>query len=898
MSPRPTRKAPRPIAPFPATANTVNTVNVSGQLDVQLGTGVTRHHNGDEDDDGGRERRYGAQDGGPSLVPGSLVAQGADEGASGSTSRGGIVVTRQVTVEVQPLSRSTGERRSARVRGRERDRDEKPDGGRPERLERPAEHVNVDGQQAAGQGSDGAVEQEVEKLVGLPSSGTEVTGTGYRPASTSGQPSAAIPQPTESGISGNKPQAKVSSSTTTIAKLAKPAPPRKSTPRTKPPVQPRGTSSIPTTNLAAASAPTSTSTSTDPKYKGKPIERRVLPARIRRAAGGGLDGMRDVEEMVVDWLQRWGEPVTTPPDGLPILLTTLPLEMLNPPPVFTPTYSSSGQEQSNGPPITLTPSRKIDPASAGIVTVKMEGADALVDVKGENTLGKEEMIETPGWVMVKPGEDDEQEAREELENGPFIGIGSRPGTGTGGVGKGKGIVSPVKRLRRMHDEPEEDTSDAHYIQLHRKHEAFERRQRLREKEKLQFERYKLRSRIDLLRNLSKPAWASIVATILARDEDGWKSGRAKVGKEGEEWLRRRLLKEGEEVMKRYEELLPPENRKHKAGAGVNTHQHHLPTDATPNSTRFPSPSGSTCASRIQSLTPEPTVLPARVAALRDPVLGSTGKRKRSSMGTSKGRPSSALGERNRDRTENGNEKSDGVQEEEGDSSGWKKVAKTYTGKKQSVQSTRRPDVDGNGSEGEAQVMNDGDGDGNGDGNGEGAEQPWNQNSLLDPMSSSHRPPQVSASPPRSPPFFPPLTASGLPCLIEAASRRESALQEAKASKARAAEPRKGRLISWEKTRTSTRLGVVSPFGLPIPGVVEYKYEFTLTEEEDFWPIIAEREATANRHRRESLLGQTGMNGLENVGTSSNGSVHNEGSTRQVEQTAVSGTEKMENIVVL
>lgn len=453
MSPRPTRKAPRPIAPLPATANTVNTVNVSGQLDVQLGTGVTRHHIGDEDDDGGREGGYGAQDGGPSLVPGSLVAQDADEGASGSTSRGGIVVTRQVTVEVQPLSRSTGERRSARVRGRERDREEKPDGGRPERLERPVEQVNVDGQQAAGQGSDGAVEQEVEKLVGLPSSGTEVTGTGYRPASTSGQPSAAIPQPTESGVSGNKPQAKVSSSTTT-AKLAKPAPPRKSTPRTKPPVQPKGTSSIPTTNLAAASAPTSTSTSTDPKYKGKPIERRVLPARIRRAAGGGLDGMRDVEEMVVDWLQRWGEPVTTPPDGLPILLTTLPLEMLNPPPVFTPTYSSSGQAQSNGPPITLTPSRKIDPASTGMVTVKMEGADALVDVKGENTLGKEEMIETPGWVIVKPGEDDEQEAREELENGPFAGIGSRPGTGTGtgGVGKGKGVVSPVKRLRRMHDE--------------------------------------------------------------------------------------------------------------------------------------------------------------------------------------------------------------------------------------------------------------------------------------------------------------------------------------------------------------------------------------------------------------------------------------------------------------
>lgn len=167
--------------------------------------------------------------------------------------------------------------------------------------------------------------------------------------------------------------------------------------------------------------------------------------------------MRDVEEMVVDWLQRWGEPVTIPPDRLPILLTTLPLEMLNPPPVFVPTSSStsSWQEQSSGgPPITLTPSRRIDPASTEMVTLKMEGTgkDALVDVTGENMLGKDEMIETPGWVMVAPWEDDEQEAREELENGPFLGSGTGTATGTGGIGKGKGIVSPVKRLRRMHDE--------------------------------------------------------------------------------------------------------------------------------------------------------------------------------------------------------------------------------------------------------------------------------------------------------------------------------------------------------------------------------------------------------------------------------------------------------------
>ena len=38
----------------------------------------------------------------------------------------------------------------------------------------------------------------------------------------------------------------------------------------------------------------------------EPIK-RVLPPRIRRAAGGGADGIRELEEMIVDWLERWGE---------------------------------------------------------------------------------------------------------------------------------------------------------------------------------------------------------------------------------------------------------------------------------------------------------------------------------------------------------------------------------------------------------------------------------------------------------------------------------------------------------------------------------------------------------------------------------------------------------------
>lgn len=44
------------------------------------------------------------------------------------------------------------------------------------------------------------------------------------------------------------------------------------------------------------------------KAKGpEKTERRVLPARMRRAAGGGAEGIRDIEEMIVDWLERWGE---------------------------------------------------------------------------------------------------------------------------------------------------------------------------------------------------------------------------------------------------------------------------------------------------------------------------------------------------------------------------------------------------------------------------------------------------------------------------------------------------------------------------------------------------------------------------------------------------------------
>jgi len=69
---------------------------------------------------------------------------------------------------------------------------------------------------------------------------------------------------------------------------------------------------------ASVSTPTSVRVSRD-KGKGKALEpsrtgtgdvnrpgKRVLPARIRRAAGGGQEGFRDLEDMIVDWLDRYG----------------------------------------------------------------------------------------------------------------------------------------------------------------------------------------------------------------------------------------------------------------------------------------------------------------------------------------------------------------------------------------------------------------------------------------------------------------------------------------------------------------------------------------------------------------------------------------------------------------
>lgn len=73
----------------------------------------------------------------------------------------------------------------------------------------------------------------------------------------------------------------------------------------------------------------------------------------------------------------------------------------------------------------------------------------------------------------------------------------------------------------------------------------------------------MRTRIDLLKSISSGSWSSVVWTVLARDDPtgSWDKGKVAVKGNGVEWLRRRLVKEGEEVMRRYDSMLPVDPRK-------------------------------------------------------------------------------------------------------------------------------------------------------------------------------------------------------------------------------------------------------------------------------------------------------------------------------------------------
>ncbi|KAL4253577.1 hypothetical protein ABKN59_003453 [Abortiporus biennis] len=70
------------------------------------------------------------------------------------------------------------------------------------------------------------------------------------------------------------------------------------------------------------------------------------------------------------------------------------------------------------------------------------------------------------------------------------------------------------------EEESADTSDAAYEKRHRKYETFEKRQRLREKEKLKHEHYKLKERIEQLRAMDFTAFLALPASALSDEPSG------------------------------------------------------------------------------------------------------------------------------------------------------------------------------------------------------------------------------------------------------------------------------------------------------------------------------------------------------------------------------------------
>ncbi|GJE89606.1 hypothetical protein PsYK624_057100 [Phanerochaete sordida] len=130
---------------------------------------------------------------------------------------------------------------------------------------------------------------------------------------------------------------------------------------------------------------------------------------------------------------------------------------------------------------------------------------------------------------------------------------------------------------RNTDEELVDTSDAAYEKRHRKYETFEKRQRLREKEKLKHEQYKLKERIEQLRAMDTAAFLALPASNFSEppgvthdgtyDEPDAELGElpgahvngAAAHNEGER-RRREMLQVAESLEERYRVLLPPDRK--------------------------------------------------------------------------------------------------------------------------------------------------------------------------------------------------------------------------------------------------------------------------------------------------------------------------------------------------
>lgn len=125
------------------------------------------------------------------------------------------------------------------------------------------------------------------------------------------------------------------------------------------------------------------------------------------------------------------------------------------------------------------------------------------------------------------------------------------------------------RPRSSAEQVSVDTSDAAYEKRHRKYETFEKRQRLREKEKLKHEQYKLKERIEQLRAMDSSAFLALPASSfsLPRERDHTADGIGSslhangttAHNEGER-RRQQMLEVASMLEERYRTLLPSDKK--------------------------------------------------------------------------------------------------------------------------------------------------------------------------------------------------------------------------------------------------------------------------------------------------------------------------------------------------
>ncbi|KAI9438439.1 hypothetical protein BJY52DRAFT_548818 [Lactarius psammicola] len=201
-----------------------------------------------------------------------------------------------------------------------------------------------------------------------------------------------------------------------------------------------------------SSQPGSSSASTS-NAGGATRPRRIMPSRSRR--GGPGVGISDVDTQILETLRRRRENDPLIPAHTQLLLTTNSTRVR--------AFGGEGDASAEGSQLNTSAYERY-----------FDKPDVI------RAYREQQLIQTPEYTLL---------SEHEAVGGRF-----RP---------------------RGQDDEGIDTSDAAYEKRHRKYETFEKRQRLREKEKLKHEQYKLKERIEQLRALEPSAFLHVADSFFA-----------------------------------------------------------------------------------------------------------------------------------------------------------------------------------------------------------------------------------------------------------------------------------------------------------------------------------------------------------------------------------------------